>query len=90
MNVSGKMPDTTINRIKMEFVLIPPGSFRMGGDKMLEQAEDHETPQHLVKFTTPFFMGKYEATQPQWSAIKAADSSECKRRPKTLGKGFMK
>ena len=69
MNDSGKMPDTTINSISMEFVLIPPGSFRMGGDKKLEQAEDHETPRHFVKFSNAFFMGKYEVTQAQWSAI---------------------
>ncbi|MGW8186046.1 MAG: SUMF1/EgtB/PvdO family nonheme iron enzyme, partial [Desulfobacterales bacterium] len=46
----------------MEFVLIPSGSFKMGGDKKREQAEDHETPRHFVKFNTAFFIGKYEVT----------------------------
>jgi formylglycine-generating enzyme required for sulfatase activity len=69
MNDSGKMPDTTTNSIRMEFVLIPAGKFRMGGDKKLEQAEDHETPRHFVTFSNAFFMGKYEVTQAQWSAI---------------------
>ena len=78
MNDSGKMPDTTINSISMEFVLIPPGSFRMGGDKKLEQAEDHETPRHFVKFSNAFFMGKYEVTQAQWSAIMDNNPSEFK------------
>ena len=65
MNDSGKIPDTTINSIGMEFILIPPGSFKMGGDKRLEQAEDHETPRHIVKISKAFFMGKYVVTQTQ-------------------------
>jgi hypothetical protein len=31
----------------------------MGGDKKLEQAEDHETLRHLVKFSKAFFIGEY-------------------------------
>jgi len=78
MNDSGKMPDTTINSIGMELVLIPSGSFRMGGDKKLEQAEDHETPRHLVKISKAFFMGKYEVTQAQWSEMMNNNPSEFK------------
>jgi len=78
MNDSGKMPDTTTNSIRMEFVLIPAGSFRMGGDKKLEQAEDHENPRHFVKFSKAFFIGKYEVTQAQWSAIMDNNPSEFK------------
>ena len=78
MKDSGKMPDTIINSIRMEFVLIPSGSFRMGGDKKREQAEDHETPRHFVEFSKAFFMGKYEVTQVQWSAIMDNNPSEFK------------
>lgn len=70
------MPDTTINSIGMELVLIPPGSFRMGGDKKLEQAEDHETPRHIVKISQTYFLGKYEVTQVQWSEIMNNNPSE--------------
>ena len=63
------MLETTINSIGMELMLIPSGSFRMGGDKKLEQAEDHETPRHMVNIGKAFFMGKYEVTQMQWSEI---------------------
>jgi len=63
------MTDTTINSIGMELVLIPAASFRMGGDKKLEQAEDHENPRHIVKFSRAFYMCKYEVTQMQWSEI---------------------
>ena len=78
MNDSGKMIYTTINSIGMELVLIPSGSFRMGGDKKLEQAEDHETPRHLVKISKAFFMGKYEVTQAQWSEMMNNNPSEFK------------
>jgi len=57
------MLETITNRIGMELVLIPPGSFRMGGDKKLEQAEDHETPRHRVNISKTFYMGKYAVTQ---------------------------
>jgi len=69
MKISGKMPDTLMNSIGIEFVLVPSGSFRMGGAKELEQAEDHEIPRHVVKFSKAFFMGKYEVTQAQWSEM---------------------
>lgn len=78
MNDSRKMPETTINSIGVELVLIPSGSFRMGGDKKLEQAEDHEIPRHLVKISKAFFMGKYEVTQAQWSEMMNNNPSEFK------------
>jgi formylglycine-generating enzyme required for sulfatase activity len=78
MNDSGKIPPTTINSIGMELKLIPSGSFRMGGDKRLEQAEDHETPRHIVKIRNAFFMGKYEVTQTQWSEMMNNNPSEFK------------
>ena len=78
MNDLGKIPDTANNSIGMELILIPSGTFRMGGDKKLEQAEDHETPKHLVKISIAFFMGKYEVTQSQWSKIMNNNPSEFK------------
>ena len=70
------MTETTVNRIGMELVLIPAGSFRMGGDKVNEQAEDHENPRHMVKFGGAFLMGKYAVTQMQWSEIMETNPSE--------------
>ena len=60
------MPETVTNSIGMQLVMIPAGSFRMGGDKKLEQAEDHETPRHMVRISNSFYMGKYQVTQAQW------------------------
>ena len=45
------MEKTLTNSIGMQLVLIPAGSFRMGGDKILEQADDHENPRHMVKIS---------------------------------------
>jgi formylglycine-generating enzyme required for sulfatase activity len=72
------MTETITNSINMELVLIPAGSFRMGGDKKLEQAEDHETPRHIVKIGETFYMGKYQVTQSQWSEIMNNNPSEFK------------
>jgi len=72
------MTKSITNSIGMELVLIPAGSFRMGGDKKLEQAEDHETPRHIVKISKTFYMGKYEVTQSQWSEIMNNNPSEFK------------
>jgi len=69
MNASEEMPETTVNSLGMELVMIPAGSFRMGGDKTLEQAEDHENPIHTVSFSKPLLMGKYAVTQAHWAVV---------------------
>ncbi len=66
----------------MEFVLIPAGEFMMGSADSAEevarktnsitaQAEwfQDEHPQHLVRITKPFYIGKYEVTQEQWAVL---------------------
>ena len=49
---------------KMDFVLIPPGSFLMGSSK----GSGEETPVHRVVISKPFYMAKHEVTQSQWEA----------------------
>ena len=46
------------NRLGMEFVLIPEGSFEMGSNS----GEADEKPVHQVRISQPFYMGKYEVT----------------------------
>jgi len=58
-------------RVKMEFVLIPAGSFMMGDEKGL----DWEKPVHKVTITKPFYLGKYEVTQEQWQAVMGGNQS---------------
>lgn len=50
----------------MEFVLIPAGEFIIGCSSGDRDCENSEKPQHKVKITKPFYMGKYEVTQEQW------------------------
>ena len=40
-----------------------------------------EAPQHRVKITKPFYLGKYEVTQAQWQAVMGEQSVEVQGRP---------
>src|ERR1700720_1867195 len=55
------LPHTRTNQVGIEFVLIPSGSFMMGGPG--------EKPVHQVTISQPFYMGKYEVTQGQWQRV---------------------
>ena len=55
--------------VKMEFVLIPAGSFLMGSD----QGAKDELPVHRVVISRPFYMAKHEVTQSQWEAVMGKD-----------------
>jgi formylglycine-generating enzyme required for sulfatase activity len=54
---------------RMEFVLIPAGTFRMGSPKSEKGRVPDEGPVHAVKITQPFYVAKYEVTQAQWKAV---------------------
>jgi formylglycine-generating enzyme required for sulfatase activity/predicted Ser/Thr protein kinase len=77
------------NGVKMTFVLIPAGEFLMGNpptprpeqlekvfgkDQYLDYAMDF--PQHAVKISRPFWLGKTPVTQQQWRAVSDDDPSE--------------
>ena len=55
--------------IKLEMVLIPAGEFLMGSPDSDGNAGDDEKPQHRVRITKPFYLGKYHVTQEQWQAV---------------------
>jgi len=55
--------------VKMEFVLIRPGTFTMG---------DAEYEPHKVTLTQPFYLGKYEVTQEQWEKVMGSNPSNFK------------
>jgi formylglycine-generating enzyme required for sulfatase activity len=75
------------NSIGMEMGLIRAGEFMMGGDESPEQValkcgvqsdEDlfqAEQPQHRVRITRPFYMGKYLVTQSQWRTVMGKNPS---------------
>lgn len=56
--------------VKMDLVLIRPGSFVMG-------SEAGESREHIrrVTITKPFYLGKYEVTQEQWQAVTGGNPS---------------
>ncbi|MBD2487435.1 caspase, EACC1-associated type [Aulosira sp. FACHB-615] len=60
------------NRVILEMVSIPGGTFLMGSPESEEGRSDDESPQHNVT-VQPFFMGKFPVTQAQWQAIAGFD-----------------
>jgi formylglycine-generating enzyme required for sulfatase activity len=61
--------------VKMEFVLIPAGKFKMGSPKDEENRQADEGPQHDVTIGNPFYMGKFEVTQEQYEKITKSNPS---------------
>ncbi len=57
------------NGVKLELVLIPAGEFMMGLPDSDKIGFDSEKPQHRVRITKPFYLGKYLVTQEQWKAV---------------------
>jgi formylglycine-generating enzyme required for sulfatase activity len=69
---------------RIEFVRIAPGEFQMGcGERETPNLPDgtfrkcpaDAKPQHRVRITKPFEIGKYEVTQAQWEAVMGANPS---------------
>jgi formylglycine-generating enzyme required for sulfatase activity len=68
------------NGATMKLVLISPGTFIMGSPDS-EQGpgrEAHESPQHEVTITKPFYMGVTEVTQAQYEAVMGTNPSAFK------------
>jgi len=64
--------------MELEMVLIPAAEFLMGSPSSDKSASGDEKPQHRVRITQPFYLGKYEVTQEQWEAIMDYNPSACK------------
>lgn len=59
----------------IEMLLVPPGQFNMGmsvGDAL---ANGDERPVHEVVLTKPFYLGRTEVTQAEWSRIMGSNPS---------------
>ena len=59
------------NDTKMDFVLIPAGTFMMGA----EDSKADEKPVTKVTITQPFYFGKYEVTEAQWQTVMGSNPS---------------
>jgi formylglycine-generating enzyme required for sulfatase activity len=64
--------------VKLEMVLIPAGEFLMGSPDSDKDAQSDEKPQHRVRITKPFYLGKYKVTQEQWMALMGNNPSKFK------------
>ena len=64
--------------VKLEMVLIPAGEFLMGSPDSDKDAGRDEKPQHRVRITKPFYLGKYLVTQEQWEAVMGNNPSQFK------------
>ena len=64
--------------VKLEMVLIPAGEFLMGSPDSDKDAAGDEKPQHRVRITKPFYLGKYLVTQEQWEAVMGNNPSHFK------------
>ena len=66
------------NRIGIEFVSLPAGSFMMGSEK----GKPDEQPVHRVNISREFLIGRYEVTQGEWKTVMGRDHAGFK------GNGF--
>ena len=63
--------------VKLEMVLIPAGEFMMGLPKSDRHAVEN-SPEHRVRISFPFYVGKYPVTQEQWEAVMGSNPSRFK------------
>jgi len=61
----------------IEMLLVPGGTFMMGCSSSPEDTEcnSDEQPAHQVNLTNPFYIGRTEVTQAQWTTIMANNPS---------------
>ena len=62
--------------VKMTFVWVAPGSFKMGSDN--SDADSDEKPVHQVTLTRGYWIGKYEVTQKEWQSVMGSNPSNFK------------
>jgi formylglycine-generating enzyme required for sulfatase activity len=61
---------------QIEMLLVPPGTFQMGCSVSgSSQCLEHENPSHEVDLSRPFYLGRYEVTQGQWTARMGSNPS---------------
>jgi formylglycine-generating enzyme required for sulfatase activity len=66
------------NASQIEMLLVPPGTFNMGCSASNQYAcasDGRENPVHAVTLTNAFYLGRYEVTQAQWTAVMGSNPS---------------
>jgi formylglycine-generating enzyme required for sulfatase activity len=69
----GWLAASFVNAIGMEFVLVPAGKFQMGS-----KLRNAEQPIHEVTIGAPFYLGKYQVTHGEWTAVMGNNPSRFK------------
>jgi formylglycine-generating enzyme required for sulfatase activity len=59
----------------IEMLLVPPGDFVMGMSPGDALAMEDERPAHMVTITKPFYLGRTEVTQGQWTEVMGSNQS---------------
>ncbi|NOT56213.1 MAG: formylglycine-generating enzyme family protein [Deltaproteobacteria bacterium] len=65
------LPPPMTNGVGMEFLAVPAADLRMGADEGPPARSSHQ-----VTISHPFYIGKYEVTQAQWSAVMGTNPSQ--------------
>ena len=61
----------------IEMLLVPPGMFEMGCSASSQSAcAALESPVHLVRIERPFYLGRFEVTQSQWTRLMGSNPSQ--------------
>lgn len=68
-------------RIRLEFMLVPPGSFWMGSSESERSRGPDEGPLHLVSINRPYFISKFPITQREYMLVMGANPSKFKDQP---------
>jgi len=64
------------DRTGIEVLLIPPGTMQMGCSRSIwYECLADEQPMHQVTISNPFYFGRYEVTQAQWTAVMRSNPS---------------
>jgi formylglycine-generating enzyme required for sulfatase activity len=64
------------NASQIEMVLVPAGSYSMGCTPSVNYScQSNENPVHSVTLTNSFYMGRFEVTQSQWTAVMGSNPS---------------
>ena len=73
--------------VKMAFVWVAPGSFRMGSDD--SDAYSDEKSVHQVTLTKGYWLGKFEVTQKEWRSVTGTNPSAFKEKVVDNPGGFL-
>ncbi len=75
--------------VTMDFVLIPPGTFTMGGTRTQKEGEVlPDAPRHKVTITQAYYLGKTEVTQSQYHAVMKPDKADEVEQPNHPAQGI--